>query len=170
MSFTHRPCSLITEAIDLSKQQYEAGYKDSQKGKGKEANSNPKVGSRRLSLSVFTDPRAQPKRDKFAGLSRRDKRRKLAMEEDAVETGAIRAAVRSAKKSIKPAKIGEPLRGLPQTKKVRNSKVNKTKSRTGAGFDAEMGQRQAREGVRAKKGDVIGGMGKKKGGKPRKAK
>lgn len=93
------------------------------------------------------------------------------MEEDAGETGAIRAAVRSAKKAIKPAKIGDPERGLPQTKKkARNSKANKAKSRTGGGFDAEMGQRPVREGVRAKKGDVIGGMGKKKGGKPRKVK
>ena len=93
------------------------------------------------------------------------------MEEDAVETGAIRAAVRSAKKAIKPAKIGEAQRGLPQKKKQTRAKKNdKSKPRAGRGFDAEMGQRPAREGVRAKKGDVIGGMGKKKLGKPRKAK
>ena len=93
------------------------------------------------------------------------------MEEDAVENGAIRAAVRSAKKAIKPAKIGEAQRGLPRNKKqTRASRSDKSKPRAGRGFDAEMGQRPVREGVRAKKGDVIGGMGKKKSGKPRKAK
>lgn len=93
------------------------------------------------------------------------------MEEDEAESGAIRAAVRSAKKAIKPAKIGEAQRGLPQTKKkAKTSKATKGKPRTGGRFDSEMGQRPAREGVRAKKGDVIGGMGKKKGGKPKKAK
>ncbi|KAI0695597.1 DEAD-domain-containing protein [Cytidiella melzeri] len=147
------------KAQGLSKQQYEAGFKalqTSQKGKGKDSGPD------------------KPKRDKFAGLSRRDKRRKLAMEEDAVETGAIRAAVRSAKKSMRPAKIGVQQPSLPQKKSKRKNDRAGTKAKAGSkgssGFDKEMGQRTAREGVRAKKGDVIGGMGKKKGGKPRKAK
>ncbi|KAI0348024.1 DEAD-domain-containing protein [Trametopsis cervina] len=146
------------KAQELSKQQYEAGFnalKALQKGKGKDTGN-------------------QPKRDKFAGLSRREKRRKIAIEEDEVETGAIRAAVRSAKKSQKPAKIGDRQTGLPQKKPKRKIDKSKPKPKGGAksrdAFDKEMGQKSAREGVRAKKGDVIGGMGKKKGGKPRKAK
>ena len=95
----------------------------------------------------------------------------MALEEDgAEETGAIRAAVRSAKKSSRPAKIGEPERRPTSSKKDKKTKKlggaakSTLKSRVGA-FDKEMGQRSAREGVRAKKGDVVGGMGKKKGGK-----
>ena len=88
------------------------------------------------------------------------------MEEDeAGETGAIRAAVRSAKKSSRPAKIGDPER-RPTSKKERKKKAgSKSGAKKGGSFDKEMGQRSTQEGVRAKKGDVIGGMGKKKGGK-----
>ncbi|TBU48353.1 DEAD-domain-containing protein [Dichomitus squalens] len=137
------------KAEALSKQQYEAGFDAGKKGKSKEP------------------AQTKPKRDKFAGLSRRAKRRKMAMEEDAAETGAIRAAVRSAKKATRPAKIGEPERRTTSSKK-RDKKGVRSKSKTkskGGAFDKDLGQRPAREGVRAKKGDVIGGMGKKKGGK-----
>ncbi|KAI0651840.1 DEAD-domain-containing protein [Trametes meyenii] len=135
----------------VSKQQYEAGFEASKKGKAKQA-AEPK-----------------PKRDKFAGLSRRAKRRKMAMEEDeAAESGAIRAAVRSAKRASRPAKIGEPERRPPQSKKKDKKRAVRSKSVTkpkGSAFEKDLGQRPVREGVRAKKGDVIGGMGKKKGGK-----
>jgi ATP-dependent RNA helicase DDX27 len=72
---------------------------------------------------------------------------------------------------LKPVKIGEKQPSLLQKKK-RDRAGTKVKAGTkkGSAFDKEMGHRTAREGVRAKKGDVIGGMGKKKGGKPRKAK
>ena len=107
----------------------------------------------------------QPKRDQFAGLSRRAKRRKLALEDDAGETGAIRAAVRSAKKAYKPVKIGEPERKPAHPGKSKKLEKKKTGSGKAGAFDKDLGQRSAREGVRAKKGDAIGGMGKKKGGK-----
>ncbi|PSS37722.1 hypothetical protein PHLCEN_2v415 [Hermanssonia centrifuga] len=137
------------KAGDLSKQQYEAGF----------------TGSKKVKDAKPAD--AKPKRDKFAGLSRREKRRKMAIEEDAVETGAIRAAVRSAKKASKPAKIGEPQKKAPPSGKKGRDKKNrrKTMSRVGGAFEKDMGQRAVQEGVRAKKGDVIGGMNKKKGGK-----
>ncbi|KAI9063051.1 DEAD-domain-containing protein [Trametes sanguinea] len=139
------------KAEALSKQQYEAGFDASKKGKAKQA-AEPK-----------------PKRDKFAGLSRRAKRRKMALEEDdAAETGAIRAAVRSAKKASRPVKIGEPERRPAQSKKKDKKKAARSKTVTkqkGSSFEKDLGQRPAREGVRAKKGDVIGGMGKKRGGK-----
>ncbi|KAI0078894.1 DEAD-domain-containing protein [Panus rudis PR-1116 ss-1] len=138
------------QAEAVSKQQYEAGFKSSQTSK-----------------QVTPKSTDKPKRDKYAGLSRRAKRRKMAMEEDdAVETGAIKAAVRSAKKAFRPAKIGEPERRPLSAKKTKAKERRKAK-RTGVarGFDTELGQRAPREGVRAKKGDKIGGMGKKGGKK-----
>ncbi|KAI0365236.1 DEAD-domain-containing protein [Pilatotrama ljubarskyi] len=139
------------KAEAVSKQQYEAGFDAGKKGKAKQT-AEPK-----------------PKRDKFAGLSRRAKRRKMAMEEDdAAESGAIRAAVRSAKKASRPAKIGEPERRPASSKKKDKKKAARSKRVTkqkGGAFEKDLGQRPVREGVRAKKGDVIGGMGKKKGGK-----
>lgn len=113
----------------------------------------------------LSDRRCQPKRDKFSGLSRREKRRKLAMEEDAAETGAIKAAIRSAKKSSRPAKIGEVQKKLPSAKdKAKAKRKPKVVSSRAGAFDRDLGQRQqSREGVRSKKSDKIGGMGKKGG-------
>ncbi|TFY69741.1 hypothetical protein EVJ58_g218 [Rhodofomes roseus] len=144
------------KAQATSKEQYEVGTSGASK-KGKEK-------------KTADD---KPKRDKFAGLSRRVKRRKMAMEEDDAggESGAVRAAVRSAKKAAKPAKIGEPERRPAISKKREKNKERKLRgkaaARIGGVFDKDLGQRRVKEGVRAKKGDVIGGMGKKKGGKRR---
>ncbi|KAL6309998.1 DEAD-domain-containing protein [Sparassis latifolia] len=134
------------KAEAVSRQQYETGFNAAKRGGEKK---------------VAAD---KPKRDKFAGLSRRVKRRKMALEEDeAGESGAIRAAVRSAKKTARPAKIGEPER---QSSRKKEKKEKSGKRRVGGGsFDKEMGQKTAREGVRAKRGDIVGGMGGKKGGK-----
>lgn len=103
------------------------------------------------------------------------------MEEDAQETGAIKAAIRSAKKTQRPAKIGEKQTQLVSSGQKSHDKARKKqKVTTGRGkgssaFDKDLGQRPrasgaaggaaSREGVRAKKGDKIGGMGKKGGGK-----
>lgn len=95
------------------------------------------------------------------------------MEEDEGETTAVRAAVRSAKKASRPAKIG-----LPETRPAKagkaKSKEKEKKRKAGrvAGakgvFDRDMGEKRksgggggAREGARAHKSDKIGGMGKK---------
>lgn len=115
----------------------------------------------------MTEIRApQPKRDKFSGLTRRAKRRKMAIEEEKTEgeTGAITASIRSAKKLQRPAKIGDAQARLPG--KNRKSQKKKAEKRRGsAGFDKDMSARS--EGVRAKKGDTIGRLGKK-GAQPRK--
>ncbi len=119
---------------------------------------------------------SQPKRDKFAGLSRRAKRRKLAMEDDEGDTGAIRAAVRSAKKSSRPTPIGIPEVRASRAKERKAKVKSKAKSasvtaRRGSAFERDMGDKRAggvknagagakREGTRASKGDKIG-MGKK---------
>ncbi|PCH33623.1 DEAD-domain-containing protein [Wolfiporia cocos MD-104 SS10] len=137
------------KAEALSKQQYESGTSSASKGKEKKGDD-------------------KPKRDKYAGLSRRAKRRKMAMEDDDdAGSGAIRAAVRSAKKAARPGKIGEPEKRMPSVKeKAKERKLRgKASARVGGAFDKDMGQRTSKEGVRAKKGDAIGGMGKKKGAK-----
>jgi len=90
------------------------------------------------------------------------------MEEDAVDgnSGAMDAAIRTAKKTSRPSKIGEPER-RPQ--KIKDKKGKKMTSRRGGAFDRDLGDKTIRhEGVRAKRGDAIGGM-KSKGAK-RKAK
>ena len=95
----------------------------------------------------------------------------MAMEEDQGENGAIKAAIRSAKKTQRPARIGEKQPSLPSSKQKSKDKARKSKaiSRSTSVFDKDLGQRStstssaAREGVRAKKGDKIGGMGKKGG-------
>lgn len=113
----------------------------------------------------------QPKRDKFSGLSRRLKRRKLGQEEDeaAGDHKAVNAAIRSAKKAARPNKIGVPEKRDSKGGKSRDKKSkSKPKVTKGGNFGSDLGQRGGagkvtNEGIRAKKGDAIGGM--KKGGK-----
>ncbi|KAJ7492598.1 DEAD-domain-containing protein [Mycena latifolia] len=136
---------LNAEAV--SKQQYEASAGPAKKGKD-QASSTEK-----------------PKRDKFSGLTRKAKRRKLARDEDE-ELGddrATNAAIRSAKKSARPAKIGIQVPRQPTKKGSRNSR-KKVTARTGGAFDRDIGQKgSSAEGVRSKKGDAVGRLGKKVG-------
>ncbi|TDL28452.1 DEAD-domain-containing protein [Rickenella mellea] len=126
----------------------------------------------KTSKAVKSSEESKPKRDKFAGLSRKAKRRKLAMEEDdqVGENAMVKAAVRNAKKAARPTKIGipEPRRMKPSKMKEKKKKVavaRKVTSVKGV-FDRDMGEKSRnREGVRANARDSIGGMGKKKGGK-----
>ncbi|KAF5314060.1 hypothetical protein D9611_006832 [Ephemerocybe angulata] len=95
----------------------------------------------------------KPKRDKFAGLSRRMKRRKLAAEEDKEEgiDRAVGAAIRSAKKAARPSKIGQtPSKPSSTPTKSRGGKKSTKK---GGSFDSDFGSRsKSHEGVRAVKG------------------
>ena len=109
-----------------------------------------------------------PKRDKFAGLSRRAKRRKLALEEDAGETAAVRAAVRSVKKSSRPTKIGLPETRKQKPAKGKSSEKKKRKVGRVTGvhgmFEREMGAKRkghVSEGARSNKAEQIGGVGRK---------
>ncbi|EKM61030.1 uncharacterized protein PHACADRAFT_24252 [Phanerochaete carnosa HHB-10118-sp] len=146
---------------EVSKESYEAGFAAAAAGKkGKKAEKEEN----------------KPKRDKYSGLSRREKRRKMAMEEDTQETAAIRAAIRSAKKTQRPAKIGEKQSQLSSAKQRSRDKARKKPKVTagkGSAFDKDFGQRPrasgaasgaaSKKGVRAKKGDKIGGMGRQGG-------
>jgi len=136
---------LNAEAV--SKQQYEASAVPGKKGKEQ---------------ALAAD---KPKRDKFSGLTRKAKRRKLAMEEDE-ELGddrATQAAIRSAKKGARPPKIGIPI-PRQTAKKAKRSSHKKITARAGGAFDKDLGQKGSRgEGVRSKKGDAPGRIGKKLG-------
>ncbi|TRM66343.1 P-loop containing nucleoside triphosphate hydrolase protein [Schizophyllum amplum] len=133
----------------VSKQQYEDGFDMTKAPKHKKGEDEPK-----------------PKRDKFSGLSRKAKRRKLANEEDEEDSKAVNAAIRSAKKATRPTKIGLPeaRTAKPAKSKKKGKPTKVTGSRPGGTFDRDLGQKGAKtEGVRAKKSDAVGRVGKKPG-------
>jgi len=82
------------------------------------------------------------------------------MEEDK-ELGdekAVNAAIRMAKKSARPSKIGVPLPA-----KTSNKKAKRRPLRDGSAFERDLGQKaKNQEGIRAKKGDTVK-LGKKGG-------
>ncbi|KAF8216222.1 DEAD-domain-containing protein [Mycena galopus ATCC 62051] len=125
---------LSAEAI--SKQQYEASAIPGKRGKEEAPTAD------------------KPKRDKFSGLTRKAKRRKIAMEEDKEldDDRATQAAIRSAKKSARTPKIGVPI-PRPAVKKAKRSSRNKVTGRAGGAFDRDLGQKGSSfgEGVRSKK-------------------
>jgi ATP-dependent RNA helicase DDX27 len=83
------------------------------------------------------------------------------------DTAAIGASIRAAKKTQRPVRIGEAQPKPASGKKAAKQKKKAARvSGAGASFDRELGQKGAREGVRARKGDAIGGMGKKRPAKP----
>lgn len=93
----------------------------------------------------------------------------MTMEEDNElgDNKSLNAAIRSAKKAARPAKIGVPERKDSKSPK----KKRKVSVRSGNTFDSDFGQKSKSrgEGVRSKKGDTVklgktGGK-KAKGGK-----
>jgi ATP-dependent RNA helicase DDX27 len=148
--------------IAISKRQYEDGSKITDSKSTRPSNKNvQKVGGvinvTTLLIIIFF----QPKRDKLSGLTRRAKRRKLALMEDneAGTSAAVSAAIRAAKKGQRPVKIGEAQPSSTSSKRAR-SKSKKSSTRK-PGFERDLGQPAAREGARARKGDAIG-SGKRK--------
>jgi ATP-dependent RNA helicase DDX27 len=95
------------------------------------------------------------------------------MEDDETlgDSGAVKAAIRSAKKAARPAKIGATEKRSSENKsKNKQSGPQSRKRHSGGIFGRDFEQTGGhREGVRAKKGDVIGGMSKKGGKRKRKA-
>ena len=144
----------------MSKQQYELGGASKASEKKEHAPEANKV------RHGFAPPRAvgdnfslQPKRDKFAGLTRRAKRRKMAAEDDETDHRAIGASIRSAKKAMRPTKIGMPEARPQKAKAKRTRSVPKQKG--ASSFESDLGQRPKTEGLRAKKGDSVGRAGKR---------
>ncbi|QRW05439.1 DEAD/DEAH box helicase [Ceratobasidium sp. AG-Ba] len=130
------------KAAAISKQQYQNGFA---------------INDKRVTKEKGKAESEKPRRDKFSGLTRRAKRRKLAREADAEfnDTRATEAAVRNAKRAQRPGKIGEPLKPS-KLARDKQDKKKKKKSKM-AGFDRDLGDRGAgaREGMRAKKGEGV---------------
>ncbi|GAA6020245.1 hypothetical protein JCM10207_004384 [Rhodosporidiobolus poonsookiae] len=125
-------------------------------GKAEHNSKFPEKANKKRGLSLDDDDEAQskpPRRTPFSGLSRREKRRKIAMreEEEDRETGSyaeVGASIRAAKKAAQPGKhtFAKPERAPiePGQKKKKKAKVGK--------FDREMGvEGGAGEGKRAGK-------------------
>nr|ODN94032.1 ATP-dependent RNA helicase DRS1 [Cryptococcus depauperatus CBS 7841] len=96
------------------------------------------------------------KRGKYEGLSRKDKRRRMALEEDAADLAASRStalAIRSAKKRALPRKITEPEPcPAPNAKRgrVARSKAKRVTSTRGSAFGGFESGPGKNEGMRAK--------------------
>jgi ATP-dependent RNA helicase DDX27 len=84
----------------------------------------------------------------------------MAAEEDETNQRAIGASVRIAKKAMRPTKINMP---GPRPQRTGSVKMRGgPKKRTNAGsFDRDLGQLAKNEGMRAKKGDSVGRVGKR---------
>lgn len=77
------------------------------------------------------------------------------------DNAGLNAAIRSAKKAAKPEKIGKALSKGPT--QLKHGPKSKAGSRTVSAFEQDLSVRKASsEGIRAKKGDAVGGMGKRK--------
>ncbi|KAJ3575639.1 hypothetical protein NP233_g978 [Leucocoprinus birnbaumii] len=122
-----------------SKQEHESGAKSSTKQAKADLDAN------------------KPKRDKHSGLTRKAKRRKLAREadEELNDSKSISAAIRSAKKASRPAKIGLPEQAKP---KKRNNKKSGAKS----SFDRELTSRGPKQQSKTKRDSKSKAKGSKK--------
>ena len=82
------------------------------------------------------------------------------MEDDETDHRAIGASIRSAKKAMRPTKIG----GIPEAgpQRVKMKRTGSAPRHKGASsFDRDLDQRPKTEGLRAKKGDSVGRAGKR---------
>jgi ATP-dependent RNA helicase DDX27 len=145
----------------VSKRQYESGASSKRSEKSQNSLEFNKVchDFPPSFWSVHDVSLSQPKRDKFSGLTRRAKRRKMTMEEDKTDQRAIGASIRSAKQSMRPTKIGMP---EPRSQKVKPKKTRGGPKKQNP-LDRDLGQnlKTKTEGTRAKKGDSVGRAGKR---------
>ncbi|KIY35616.1 ATP-dependent RNA helicase DRS1 [Cryptococcus gattii E566] len=142
-----------------------------QSGKEKQASKNAGkdayVGSFPSKDKSTETEKEKLKRGKYDGLSRRLKRRKMAIEEDAADAAAARKTemgIRAAKKNALPRKITESQPRLDKAGKGKDKKGGKAKRVTGgkgSAFDSE--GKKSHEGMRAKPAKVNLDKGKKKG-------
>ena len=75
-------------------------------------------------------------------------------DEELGDNKSLNAAIRSAKKAARPAKIG-----VPERKDSKPPKKRKVSARSGNAFDSDFGQkskgREAKKGREVKKGDAV---------------
>jgi ATP-dependent RNA helicase DDX27 len=84
----------------------------------------------------------------------------MAMEEDKTDQRSIGASIRSAKKAMKPTRIGMPEPRPPKVK-AKKAQGGAKKQKNTSTFDRDLGQRAKTEGIRAKKGESVGRAGKR---------
>ncbi|GAA6035936.1 hypothetical protein JCM8097_005174 [Rhodosporidiobolus ruineniae] len=142
-------------------------------GKAEHNSKFPEKGKKRgLTLDEDDEPqRKEPKRTPFSGLSRREKRRKIAMREeeedrDSGSYGDVSASIRSAKRAAKPGKLtfAKPERPAGGEKREKKKKVGKFEREMGVAGGGSEGKRPGkRERDILKGGD--GGGGKNKAGR-----
>jgi len=82
------------------------------------------------------------------------------MEEDETDQRAVGASIRSAKKAMRPTKIGMP-EARPQETKAKKTRGGPKKQKKTSFFESDLGQHTKTEGIRAKKGDSVGRAGKR---------
>lgn len=82
----------------------------------------------------------------------------MAMEEDKTDDHAIGASIRSAKKSMRPSKIGVL---EPRSQKIKLKRPRGGPKKNANAFERDLGQQTKTEGIRAKKGDSVGRAGKR---------
>lgn len=103
----------------------------------------------------------------------------MAREDDADDEKAVAAAIRSAKKTARPTRIGEPEPAKKSKSKDKKKKRpaaggKKITAKSGGAFQKDMGQKGssqkgfAGEGARAKKTDTVKGLSSKKVKRPKK--
>ncbi|WWC73733.1 ATP-dependent RNA helicase DRS1 [Kwoniella pini CBS 10737] len=118
------------------------------------------------------DGKKEPKRGKYDGLSRKAKRRKMAIEEDQADQQSSKStslAIRNAKKAARPVKITESLPKTKSTSKKSSTKIGAGNKRKSAFDDNKPSKKH--EGMRAKQTKVNldkkgkSGKGKSKGKK-----
>lgn len=89
-------------------------------------------------------------------------------DDEAGDAGAVMASIRAAKKEGRPKKIGVvdvKSKDVKHRSKAGSAKKRRVTSKVGGAFDRDFGQKgNAREGVRAKKGDKVS-LHPKKGAK-----
>lgn len=123
---------------------------------GKEKQKSEAISKQHHEAGVVTEVKIQSriasdgnklKRDKFSGLSRKAKRRKMTMEEDKEvgDSGALKAAIRFAKKSTRPSKISAAA-GTSSTS-LRTKRVKVT-ARTKGVFERDFDEKGRRQGKR----------------------
>ncbi|EAU93002.1 ATP-dependent RNA helicase drs1 [Coprinopsis cinerea okayama7 len=112
---------------------------------------------------------SKPSRDKYSGLSRKAKRRKMAMEEDK-ESGvqkSVNAAIRSAKKASRLSKISMlPSKG--SSSNANSSAKPRSSSKAKSNFDTDRGSRSKNQSSPSKPKSASGGKGRKPKGHKKK--
>lgn len=85
----------------------------------------------------------------------------IEMDKELGNSAGLNAAIRSAKRAARPGKIGVALSKGPT--RLKHDPKRKAKSHKSSVFEQDLSARRAHsEGARAKKGDAIGGTGKRK--------